>query len=116
MSDYLARLIEQMITTLIREYYRNHATLILWQALALDGKFDVIETLHLIERGDINFIIVKPEGFSKRDDIHNMVINWCRVRGVNIVNVGAFVARLENAQSWKRLDPLFNAHNEVQRD
>lgn len=73
----------------------------LWEKLAMEGKFDLIEKLRRVEVGEAGYgtVIVPPEGFSERDEVHNLVLDWLDEQGVNVLNVGLEVARLQKALS-----------------
>lgn len=74
-------------------------TFSLWEKLALDGKFELITLLRRVEMKEPGYgtVVVPHEGFSERDDIHNLVLDWLVEHDVNVLNVGLEVACLERA-------------------
>lgn len=71
----------------------------LWDMLASDRKFDLIEKLKHVEdqEGGYMSIVVPPEGYSENDDTHNAVLDWLQDHGVNIINVNLSVERMRRA-------------------
>ena len=71
----------------------------LWLALALEGKFTLIEKLQKAFNGVSGFgtIVVTQEGFSENDRTHNMVIRSLREHGINIFDVMFEIGNLERA-------------------
>jgi len=71
----------------------------LWSRLALEGNHILISTLRRAERHEPGYgtIIVKREGFSPDDDTHNMVLDFLRQHGVNILNPGVEIAKIRSA-------------------
>jgi hypothetical protein len=62
----------------------------LWLQLTTEGKFDLIRKLGRVENREPGYgtIIVPSEGFSDRDETHNMVLDWLKAHNINILNVG----------------------------
>ena len=58
----------------------------IWIALALEGNSDLIKLLHRVENKEPGYgtVIIPKEGFSFDDDIHNAVLDWLKVKGVNV--------------------------------
>lgn len=77
----------------------KHSTKSLWDRLAEERNFKLIETLRRIELKEAGYgtLIVPPKGFSENDETHNLVLNWLEQQEVNILNVGLETARLEYA-------------------
>lgn len=71
----------------------------LWEKLALERNFELINKLRRVELGESGYgtVIVSSEGFSERDDLHNLVLDWLEEQNVNVLNVGLERARLEMA-------------------
>jgi len=71
----------------------------LWVRLTLEGRFDLIDKLNRVENKEPGYgtVIVPQEGFSSDDGTHNLVIDWLNTHGINVLNVGFEVSRLENS-------------------
>jgi hypothetical protein len=71
----------------------------LWELLALEGRHDLLTTLHHVELKTPGYgtVIVPEEGFSENTDTHNMVLNYLKIQGVMTLNVGITIARLQSA-------------------
>ena len=71
----------------------------LWELLALEGRHDLLSTIHHVELKTPGYgtVVVPEEGFSENTDTHNMVLDYLRIQGVMTLNVGAVVARLQSA-------------------
>lgn len=67
----------------------------LWVRLTMEGCFELIRKLSRVEKKEDGFmtIVVPPEGFSKDDTTHNMVLEWLEDRDVNVLNVGLEISR-----------------------
>ena len=89
-----------LIDDVINEFLEECCpTATLWERLAMEGKFDLIEKLRRVEKSEDGYstLVVPPEGFSESDQTHNIVLDWLEERGVNVLNVGLEKARLEHA-------------------
>ena len=80
MDNELEEVIKSLIGNLRKEYKQQQQkfhSIILWQALVLDGKFHLFQKLHNAENhfAGYNTIIVPIEGFSENDNVHNMVLD-----------------------------------------
>jgi hypothetical protein len=75
----------------------------LWQLLIEDGKHDLVKILQHVENKDPGYgsIVVNQGGFSEKDSIHNMVLDWLRERNVNIINVAQNISELEDSLHLK---------------
>ena len=71
----------------------------LWKTLIEDGKNELIRFLQHVENKEAGYgsVVVPEKGFSDKDGVHNMVLDWLRDRDINIVNVGHEVACLERS-------------------
>ena len=60
----------------------------LWISLIINKQFDLITKLHRAEKHELGFcsIVVKKEGFSEDDSIHNLVLKFLQINKINIVN------------------------------
>jgi len=99
-KDYnLEQLIEQLIDDLCDRYEKMHKTEILWEALWLDGNFSLIDKLSRAEKHEAGFgtIVVKKEGFSANNRVHNLVLSWLKQNRINTFNPGLEITRLERA-------------------
>jgi len=88
------------IDDLINEFIEECCpTFTLWEKLALEGNFKLIEKLRKVERGELGYgtIVVPEKGFSESDKTHNTVLNWLEERNINILNPGLEKARLKYA-------------------
>jgi hypothetical protein len=89
-----------MIEDILDEFIRQCCpTTALWERLAEEGNFELIEKLRRVEKGELGYgtIVVPHDGFSEEDETHNLVLDWLEEHGVNILNVGLEKARLEQA-------------------
>ena len=68
----------------------------LWGRLAGEGNLELLSRLNRIEKREAGYgtVVVPKEGFSDNDDTHNMVLDWLEARGVNVLNIGLSVARV----------------------
>jgi hypothetical protein len=71
----------------------------IWTELAEEGRYDTISLLHRVERHEFGYgtVIVKPEGFSDYDCTHNDILDWLVSQGVNVLNPGLEITRMERA-------------------
>ena len=98
MSYYeLEQLLEQLIDNLCDEFERKHQSTVLWQALLLDGQFDLISRLHQAESGNSCFqtLAVPKEGFSFNPRIHQLVIKWCHKHKIRLFNSELLIHQME---------------------
>ena len=72
---------------------------LLWERLAAEGKFELINKLRRVEQKEPGYgtIVVPKTGFSDDDKTHNLVLDWLECQGVNIMNTRIEIARLKNA-------------------
>ena len=68
-----------------------------WVALALEGNFDLISKLHRAVDGEAGFgtVVIDRKGFSPNDDTHNLVLDYLRERGVNVLDGEYEIGNLE---------------------
>lgn len=97
--DKLERIIEELIDLLLKEYSHTKNCELLWEALWLNGDYALLEKLR---KAEINFpgfgtLIVPKEGFSPCNWIHNLVIDWCKIHKIHLLNVAIEIAKLELA-------------------
>jgi hypothetical protein len=99
MNDELERIIEQLIDDLVTRFELYHETHTLWEALWLDGNYDLIDKLYLAEIKTPGFgtIIVPREGFSSHDRIHNAVLDWLHSHEINVCNPSLEITKLTRA-------------------
>jgi hypothetical protein len=102
MSEDLENLIDGFVKDLIDKYESQQASKLAARIhilLTLEGNFALIKKLHRIERKELGYgtIVVPAEGFSEDDDVHNLIIDWLNLLGVNIFNVQNEIANLELA-------------------
>jgi hypothetical protein len=109
MNDLLEKTIESLINQLCKEYNRKHRSELLWEALVLDGNFALVEKLHYAERKlpGYNIIVVPFKGFSESDQVHNMVLDWCKEHKIKTLNILHEVAALERTQTWKTQEQVW---------
>lgn len=89
-----------MIEDILDEFIRQCCpTMVLWERLAEEGNFELIEKLRRVEKREPGYgtIVVPYEGFSEDDETHNLVLDWLEEHRVNILNIGLERARLEQA-------------------
>lgn len=74
-------------------------TNMLWKLLVEHGEHELLHKLNVIEKYNIGSVIVPSgaKGFSHRDDIHNMVVRWLKLKGINVWNPENEVIELERA-------------------
>ena len=79
-------------------------TSLLWRTLVENGEFDLLNKLTVIDKYNIGTVIVPSgaKGFSYRDDIHNLVIQWLRLKGINVWNPESEILELERALHGQR--------------
>jgi len=108
-SDYLERLIEQVIDELCNEYDRKQSTIALWEVLWLSQSFALITTLHYAYR-DTHILVVPKDGFSPNVRIHNIVVEWCKTHFIELFNSSNLVSRLERSCIWKAQSTTFRSY------
>lgn len=69
----------------------------LWEMLAENGEWKLLETLHNFLKWDRRVMIVPRGGFSTHDKVHNMVITWLRARGVLVYSPQSEIMELERS-------------------
>jgi hypothetical protein len=74
-------------------------TNMLWKLLVEHGEHELLYKLNVIEKYNIGSVIVPSgvKGFSYRDDIHNMVVRWLKLKGINVWNPENEAIELERA-------------------
>lgn len=74
-------------------------TRILWETLVECEEFELLEKLNIIEKYKIGSVIVPSgaKGFSYRDDVHNLVVQWLKLKGINAWNSESEKLELERA-------------------
>jgi len=87
------------LESLLNVIENQNKTFLLWEILAADGKFELIDKLRRVELREPGYgtIVVPKEGFSDNDEIHNIVLDWLEEQNVNILNVNLEIARLKRA-------------------
>ena len=78
-------------------------TNMLWKLLVEYGEHELLHKLNVIEKNKIGSVIVPSgaKGFSYRDDIHNMVIRWLKLKGINVWNPENELIRIEESITWR---------------
>lgn len=69
----------------------------LWEILAENMEWDLLDRLVASVKYDYRVMIIPKCGFSRNDEIHNMVITWLRARGVLMWNVENEIVALRHA-------------------
>ena len=71
----------------------------LWDLLAAEGNFDLINKLQHVELEEDGFrtIIIPDIGFSDNDETHNLVVEWLKGRCRAVYNVGCEIERLKRS-------------------
>lgn len=88
--------IDEMINDFIRECCPTSE---LWEVLAQEGKFELIDRLRRVEMGEDGYhtIVVPKKGFSENDKTHNLVLDWLEEHRVNVMNIRKEVFILKEA-------------------
>jgi hypothetical protein len=75
-----------------------------WDRLASQGNYALLEKLHYVELEIPGFstVVVPAKGFSDDPETHNAVLAWLREHHVNIHNPSLMIARLERTCEWRR--------------
>lgn len=94
--------IDEFVKKLIDYYESIHLQKITSRvniSLALDGNFELIETLRHAQNKEPGYgtIVVPKQGFSDDDDVHNLVLDWLCEQKINVLNVQNEIANLEYA-------------------
>lgn len=68
----------------------------LWDRLAAEGNWPLIEKLRMVEEevGGYGTVVCPPKGFSDNDETHNAVVDWLQLRNVNVVCPDSLIKRL----------------------
>lgn len=71
---------------------------VIWDALASEGRQDVLEKLYHVEKKTPGFgtIAIPLSGFSCNKDTHEAVCLWLKEQGVNLVNPPREYEELKN--------------------
>jgi hypothetical protein len=98
-DDRLRKALLRMLQDLDEESPTRRAVyhpLNLWDRLIAEGNFELINKLHMVERGVGGYgtVICPTHGFSENDVTHNAVIDWLKSKKVNILCVDSMVKRL----------------------
>jgi len=74
-------------------------TKLLWKTLVEHGEHELLHKLNVIEKNDIGSVIIPSgaKGFSHHDDIHNLVIDWLKLKGINVWSPENEILALERA-------------------
>lgn len=70
---------------------------ILWQEMVENGEFVLLEKLNAVEKHNFETVVVPHGGFSRNDRIHNMTIDWLKMKGCFVLDVGREILELTNA-------------------
>jgi hypothetical protein len=77
----------------------------IWNLLTYEGNFELIDKLHKAEMKEPGYltVVVPEEGFSRDDEVHNLVIDWLKAhRFINVLNTRKEIYELEQSRSWLR--------------
>jgi hypothetical protein len=71
----------------------------LWQTLIEDGNYSLVKILQRVENNEFGYgsIVVPKGGFSEKESVHNMVLDWLRERNVNVIDVENEISCLEKS-------------------
>lgn len=77
-------------------------TNMLWKLLEEHGQHELLHKLNVIEKYNIGSVIVSSgaKGFSYRDDIHNLVVRWLGLKGINVWNPENEILRIKESMAW----------------